>query len=272
MKSFLRNDRGMSMVEVLMALGFTGILAAVLVNLSEQQNKQHKKALVDSETIEVYSQFNRVISRADSCGATFVGMQVGDAVNEFRYDFNENAEAFATVRMPFRGTKLILASMELLKDQDGDDIYDTFPLTSQLTDQDGDGIYETPLTLKSQNFVKTQPEIRKQDGIVVLEVVLQRPGTSQGAKTITKFFEVPAVIGEGKIDHGPVAQAVIDNCKGTPVDTDKCIASFDNFECAPSGSEASYLIQSHDGLMGYCFDKSPSSPQDSYILHCTTAK
>ena len=271
MKSVLRNDRGMSMVEVLMALGFTGILAAVLINLSEQQSKQHKKALVDSETIEVFGQFNRVISRAESCNATFTGLQEGDSLSEFRYDFDENADPFAATRRAFRGTKLILVSMQILK-PNADGLYESFPVSETVSDKDGDGYYETPEVIKSEKSVPLTPPRKFQKGVAMLEVVLQKPTGVLGGKLLTKYFEVPASIGLGSLAYGADAQATIVACVGTPADADKCIASFDTFECAPSGQEETAMIPHKTDLMGYCFDKTPTTDEQSYILHCTTAK
>lgn len=243
---FQKNDNGFSLVSVMVSIGLAGGLALFLMELSQQQSKQHKKAVVDSELIEIFGQFNRMISKADSCKATFVGLQRGDSFLEFRYSFDENAEPFAMVGKKFRNTNLTLVEMKLLEDKDNNRIYD--------------------------DYENAPDPLRVDNELVVLKVTFARPEGLSGAKQISKTFDVPVAIGSGEMVTGKNVDAVLASCKGDPVDKNKCIASFDTYECAQESDAEKEMIPTKNGLMGYCFDKDPEDKQKEYVLHCTTSK
>lgn len=248
----LSNEKGFSLVSVMVAIGLAGGLALILMELSQQQSKQHSKALVDSELIEIYGQFNRVISKAESCGATFVGLQRGDKVMEFRYSFDENAEPFAVVDdveldqggKPFRkGMKMQVVEMKLLADSNNNQIYDDY---------------------------ENDPDpLRVTDQVAVLQVTFRRPKNVIGARVIKKIFEIPVAIGEGEMSTGATPEIVQQSCETT---NDRCIASFDNYECVPDAEINNAVVPHKEGWMGYCLDKKPTNKQNEYILHCTTDK
>jgi hypothetical protein len=230
------NQKGMSLVSVLMAIGLTGVLSVILMNLMEQQGKQQKKALIDGETSEIFGQFVRIINQKTSCGATFTGLQKGDTLLEFRYSFDANQEPFAEVGKNFRGTKLILSAMKILTDAE--------VLTRNMT----------PLGKDPQGFTT-----------VVLEVTLDRPDGTLGGKSIKKIFDVPVAMGRGTIMKMSDPNAISSAC--TAATSDGCITDFDTGLCPANPQDA--MIDAATYWFAYCFDPTPASPADDVIIRCT---
>lgn len=234
-----KNQKGMSLVSVLMAIGLTGVLAVILMNLMEQQGKQQKKALVDGELTEIYAQFVRIINQKTSCGSTFIGLQKGDTFNEFRYTFDANQEPFAEVGKSFRGTKLILSGMKILTNAE---------VTSR-------GV--TPQGKDPQGFTT-----------VVLEVSLERPENTLGSKTVKKVFDVPVAMGKGEIVKMADPNAVSARC-ATISGGDGCMADFDTGICPSNPQDA--MIDAGAYWFGYCFDPTPPNASEDIIVRCTAS-
>lgn len=274
MFKLLRDSRGFSLVEVLIGFAMAGGLALVLVNLSEQQNKQNKKAMTDAEGVEILTQFNTMISRKSSCDATFFGQEEGTSLAEFRYNFDENADPYAQTRRRFRNTKFVLVSMQILKDEDevvtdGSKHYEVYPLVSKVSDADGDGYYETPAVIKGTTA--NAPSIKVQPGIVVVEVIFQKPSGTLGGDTVTKYYDVPAQIGEGSPVFSNLSKEdVRDQCIGDGT-SGKCIAT-DEYECASDDKALDYIEGEEGMFYGICFDPKSTSTTDRIILHCKTSK
>lgn len=231
------NQKGFSLVSVLVAIGLTGVLSMILMNLMEQQGKQQKKAMVDGELTEIFAQFVRIINQKTSCGATFTGLQKGDTFREFRYSFDVNQEPFAEVGKPFRGTKLVLKQMKILTDAE---------VTAHKI---------TPQGKDPQGFTT-----------VVLEVTLDRPDNTMGGKSIKKIFDVPVAIGKGTILKMADSNAIVTQC--TNLTTDGCIADFETGMCNTSNPEEAMEYAS-PFYFAYCFDPTPTSATDELIVRCT---
>lgn len=232
------NQRGMSLVSVLMAIGLTGVLAMILMNLMEQQNKQQKRALVDGELTEVYAHFVRLINQGGPCNATFTGLQKGDSLSEFRYSFDSNEEPFAEVDKNFRNTKLMLKEMKILTDAE---------VTAR-------GI----------------PVVGKVDGgstTVVLEITLQRPAGTLGGSEVKKTFDVRVAMGKGELIKMPDHNAVLAECVSST--GDGCIASFTTGECNLTKPQDE-MVDGTTFWYGYCFDPTPASAADDIIVRCKT--
>jgi len=232
------NNRGMSLVSVLMAIGMTGILAMILMNLMEKQSKQQKKALIDGELNEVYAQFVRIINQKNSCGSTFIGLQKGDSFQEFRYTFDPNQEPFAEVGKNFRGTKLVLSEMKILTD-------------SEVTQRN-----LVPLQKDSSGFTTA-----------VLEITLDKPEGTLGGSKAKKIFDVPVAIGKGSIIKMADPNAIVVKCSQMS-GGDGCIADFDSGVCPSNPNNA--MVGGGSFWFGYCFDPTPSSTADDIIVRCTS--
>jgi hypothetical protein len=235
----MNNEQGMSLVSMMVAIGLTGVLAVILMNLSEQQNKQHKKSLLDGELTEVYAQFNLVINQRDSCGSTFIGLQKGDTLKEFRYSFDANQDPFAEVGKPFRSTTLILKSMKILTDAE--------------------------MTAKN---IPIPPKDKQGYTNAVLEIVMEKPEGTLGGRENLKRFDVPVAIGKGEIIKMADPNAIESNCK-TITSNRGCIASFDTGICPNNAMDA--MVNAGIYYFGYCVDPKPSNPQEEIILRCTTS-
>lgn len=231
-----RNQKGMSLVSVLIAIGLTGVLGTILMSLMEQQGKQTKKAMVDGEMTEVYAQFVRVIVQKSSCDSTFIGLQKGDPVTEFRYTFDYDQVPFAEVGSLFRGTKLKLFGMKIL----------------------------TNAEVIARNMT---PVIKSPSGetVLVLEVTLERPEGVLGAKHIKKTFDINAVVGQGMLIKMADPNAIESAC--AQATTDGCIADFDSGLCTTPPQDA--MIDGGAYWFGYCFDPTPANPANDIIVRCS---
>jgi hypothetical protein len=235
----MNNQKGMSLVSVMVAIGLTGVLAVILMNLTEQQGKQHKKAMIDGELTEVYAQFVRVINQRDSCGATFIGLQKGDTLKEFRYSFDANQDPFSEVGKPFRATKLVLKGMKLLTD-----------------------------TEMTERQIPIPPKDKQGYTNAVLEVTMEKPAGTLGGREIRKTFDIPVAMGKGEIIKMADPNAIQANCK-TITSNRGCIASFETGICPSNPEDA--MVNAGIYYFGYCVDPKPSNPDEDIILRCTTS-
>lgn len=238
----VNNQRGMSLVSVMVAIGLTGVLAVILMNLSEQQAKQTKKAMVDGELTEVYASFVKVINSKSSCNATFTGLKKGGTLDLFRMDFDENLEPFAEVSKEdenifFRGTKLRLTGMKILTD----------------AESQGRGL---SVVTKGANGETT----------VVLEVTLLKPENTIGGREVKKTFDVNVIMGKGEIIKMSDPVAVADECSNR-TNNNGCIASFGSGECNKTNPE-SEMIPGGTYWYAYCFNPHPAAPADDIIIRC----
>lgn len=242
LNSLLRkNQKGMSLVQIMVGFALAGVLSVVMMNLMEQQNKQQKKALLSVEETEIFSQFVRVIGQRESCDATFTAFAKGQDLKEFRYSFDPNKEPFAVVGEKFRGTKLILEEIHILTDAE-----------------------------YMAKHEKTEGPIKSGTGAVVLSVriTLKRPAGTLGAPVVQKYFDLPVAMGKGEIIKMDSIEAVKTECLNT-TDNLGCIANLDTGVCDPNQNDWDDDIEY--GYYGYCLDPEPPSPQDEIITHCTGA-
>lgn len=233
----LNNQRGMSLVSVMVAIGLTGVLAVILMNLSEQQTKQTKRALVDGELTEVFAAFVKVVNQKTACNATFVGLKKGDEFVEFRFSFDENQDPFAEVDAFFRGTKLKLKKMKILTDAE--------------------------VISRGLQVVPKQPN---GSTTLVMEVTLEKPENVVGGKEVKKTFDVNVAMGKGEILKMADPVAVQDECNNRS-GGDGCIAGFDDGECNTT-NPAEEMVDGGTFWYGYCFDPTPASSTDDIIVRC----
>jgi type II secretory pathway pseudopilin PulG len=228
-----RNEKGFSLVSVLVALGLTGVLSVILMNLMEQQNKQQKKAIVDGELTEVFAQFTRVLNTKNLCRINFMGLKQGDSFNEFRMDFDPNKDPFAKVGDKFRNTKLTLTQMKILT--------------------------EAEVTSQGLEVAQTDSEGKT---TIVVELTLDRPAGMIGGKQVKKNFDVPVKIGHGQIIKLPSPSLVFSKCN--ELTGDGCIADFETGECV--GVNA--VVNAGNFSFGLCTDPTPVAGVQKIILNC----
>jgi len=162
---FLKNSQGMSLVSVMVAIGLTGVLSVILMKLSEQQANVQRRANLDQDFNEAITLFRSMIIKQDSCNATLQGVTIGSKIDELRFDYDTEKEAFAEVQSTgtyaeakkFRGTKLVLREMKV---------------------------------------TEAEPFAEK---IIQLVATFERPSKALGGTIISKKFEVPVNRGTGQI-------------------------------------------------------------------------
>ncbi len=180
----LRTNRGFSLVQVLIAIGMTGILSAILMNLTEQQTKQQKKAVVDGEMNEVITQIRSILSNEDSCNATLVN--------------KKRDQDFLRLMTTNKTGTLIYEEV----DGDPDEFFR------------GTKINFIGLRILSNNEVKSIQGLSPQTGVIVVQVELKKPDKLIGGRSIKKNFEVRVLYGtEGLVRDPLSATGVVTNCK-----------------------------------------------------------
>jgi hypothetical protein len=154
------------------------------MNLTEQQTKQQKKAVVDGEMNEVITQIRSILSNEDSCNATLVNKKRDQDFLRLMTTNKTGNLVFAEVGGGkndfYRGTKLKLIGLRIL----------------------------------SNSEVDKAEGLSSQPGVVVVQVELQKPENLIGGKTIKKNFEVRVLYGtEGLVRDQLSRTGVVTNCK-----------------------------------------------------------
>lgn len=242
-----KNQSGMSLAQVMIAMGLTGVLSIILMNLAEQQTKQQKSAMIAGETTEIFAQFVRIINTKASCEASFAGLKKGDSLVEIRYKFDDNEEPFAEVGKFFRGTKLKLKSMTLQTDTRYGE-----------THKNDDGTPKTPPT--KNNAGQT---------VVTLEITLEKPTKTLGGTNVMKIFDVPVTMGKGDLIKMPTTTAVETECTNT-TGGDGVIVDFSTGAACPPPTAASCMEGGGGFYFGMCVDPHPPDSADDVILGCTS--
>jgi hypothetical protein len=238
----LKTESGFSLVSVLVAIGLTGVLATILMNLSEQQARQQKKAMVDGELTEILTHFRSILSNAESCNATFMNKKKGQEIYRLLTSDDPNRDPFAEVseEIPFRGSKLLLTKMRLLTNNE----------------------------INDNEFYKTRG-IQAQDGVVVLEASFKKTGQNLGATDIKKHFEFRALYGvQRTVNHPSSETGVVTVCK-TKWGQNAFIQDLETGEKAVP--EENGVMAQGGEYTGMCVSPNENDPEAS-IINCITAK
>jgi hypothetical protein len=213
----------------------TGILATILMNLTEQQTKQQKKAVVDGEMNEVVGQIRSIFSNEDSCNATLVNKKRGKDFLRLMTTNNNGTIIFAEVgggeKDFYRGTKLKLIGLRVL----------------------------------SNNEVSKVEGLSVQTGVIVVQAELQKPKNLIGGKSIKKNFEVRVLYGsEGLVRDSLSATGVVTNCKSEfgPQSFIKDIKTGKALEPEEDG-----VFKAGLEFLGMCVREDETNPTAS-VIHC----
>jgi hypothetical protein len=229
----INNEKGISLVNVLIAIGLTGVLSVILMKLSEQQAQIQKKAVTDNEINEVVTLFRGMISKKDSCNATIQGLKLGNTFDEFRFDYDRNKPPFAEVSneddstkaAKFSNTRIIVREMKILSKQEVEDLKDS-------------NITYSPST-------------------VVLRVKLEKPGNNLGGKHTTKYFQIPASIGHGEWFLESTKEQIETGCSSLG-------GKIANIETGEDG-DSDDIVAISSGYIGYC---KIQDSNDDLVLGC----
>lgn len=236
-RKILSNKNGMSLAQVMIAIGLTGVLSLVLMQLSKQQAVQQKTALANSEINEILAQYLRVITKKDSCDATFAGLPKGAVLTELRYVFDATQDPFAEVNKKFRGTKITLTGMKIMTDAE----------------------------YKAAHNGSDPPDLGGGKTIISFEVILTKPSGIQGGSQFKKVFDVNVYMGKGSLLSAATSSIIESDCLTNT--GDGCIVNFDSGACCPTPVDC--MEGSDDtGWFGMCNDPTPPSSADNVVLGC----
>lgn len=233
----LKNEKGFSLVSVLVAIGLTGVLGLILMSLSEQQVKLQKKALVEADLADALNQIRVIMTKKTSCNATFVGKKKGQPVFRLLKDNDPDAPPYAEVSdtIPFRGTKILLTSLRVL------------------TDEEVQGLGRTV-----------------EEGVVILDAEFRRPGNTLGGQAFRKQIDLPVVYGQEELIYHPISESgVVSLCKSQhgPKAFIKSLSTGERANPEESGVYPRAL-----GFEGMCVIPDPlgQTYADSIVNHCLT--
>lgn len=234
--NFVTNFRGFSLVSVLIAIGLTGVLGMILLNLFDRQTQQQKKMLVDSELTEVINHIQTIMSKKESCNSTFMGKKKGQLLYRLLLNMDLSNPSFAEVGEPFRGTKIYMTRLKVLTDEE---------VTS----------LGRPL----------------EQGVVVIDAEFERPEKTLGGRVIRKQFDLRVVYGREEVITHPVNDTgVVSLCK-TDYGPTSFIKNLSSGERA--NPEESGVYPRGSNFEGVCVIPDPAGTTyvDSTINHCLTA-
>jgi hypothetical protein len=226
----------MSLVSVMVAIGLTGVLSVILMNLFDRQTQQQKKMMVDAELTEVYNHFQTVLSKKESCNASFMGKKKGQSIFRLLLTMNPDTPPFAEVDSPFRNTKIYLNSIRVLTDEE------VLAMGRQL-----------------------------EDGIVVIDAEFERPENVLGGKTLRKQFDLRVVYGKEEMITHPVNESgVVALCKDD-YGANSFIKSVKTGERADPEEDG--VFPNGGGFEGMCVTPDPigQTTPTSNINHCLTS-
>lgn len=237
---FYKNNKGMSLVSVMVAIGLTGVLSVILMKLSEQQANIQKKAQVDNDINEAIMHFRSVIMKKDSCNASFQGLKLGDSLSEIRYNYKIDQEPFAEVSketdpnkaVKFRNSKIILREMKIL----------------------------------TKNEIENA-KLKFDPAVIMLKVTFEKPSGTLGGKTTGEIFEIPASVGKGDLVSGDDQKIAYDKC----ISSGGKIADWDTLEIFETEADAlsKGVVNQGDLWFGLCVKEGRNSSEDM-ILQCIT--
>jgi len=117
----LSNDKGMSLVQVMIAAGLMGGLSLVLANMMEQFQKTKKTAAVNNDIVLLDSYIKKSMSNPEVCNATYVGLKRGEYLNTgIKLNPGSGTDVKYLVKLDnrFGSTPLYIGKMRFLTEQE----------------------------------------------------------------------------------------------------------------------------------------------------------
>lgn len=244
------NERGMSLVSVMVAIGLTGVLATIIMGLSEQQSKLQKKATIDAELGAALNHMQTILTNKESCNATLMGTKKGEEItilsNKSLADETKEPFAIVSADTPFRGTK----------------------------------VYWTGMRILTKEEIKEKFKREEEDGVVVVEVEFYRqkageensPNRTLGGNRFIKHYDVQVVYGsEEQITDNLSAEFVIEECHSKS--SQSFIKSISTYDKAIPESDG-VIGGGGSAYIGFCVtpDEGGKTSPESSILQCLTGK
>lgn len=240
-------SRGFSLVSVLVAISLTGVLSLILLNLSDQQNKQQQKAMLDGEINEAVTNLRSIFGNHDACFATLFNKRKGVSLTkvETKHD-DDRVPVYAHVSndIPFRGTKVFLTSLKISSDAE------------------------------VKEFEKHNPGFNVQPGAVLIQARFrkmvkrknkdEKSSSPLGGRVINKYFEVRVLYGHIFDVFSPISSnSVVQNCKSKGTNSYIQDPRTDR-RADPQESGVRYVVR---GYVGHCVVEDPYH-SESKIMEC----
>lgn len=117
----MKNQKGFSLIEVLIAIGLMGALSAWMMNIFTQQTKNEKTTATNMDIDSLGQEIRNVVANGDSCAKTFLGVdpnQVG-AITEIQKVLSDGSvqKRFQSGSKRVGNSGLLIASYDLKTDE-----------------------------------------------------------------------------------------------------------------------------------------------------------
>jgi type II secretory pathway pseudopilin PulG len=127
------NEHGMSMVEVMIGLSMAAVLSAIVMGNIQLQTKAQKKAVLDTNILEIRRLMQDFVGRKEPCNASFQGISKGQNIVFLKFKEDFSGGFFAKVGQEFKKTGVMIKSMKLLSVKEESDLYGISPLSTSGT-------------------------------------------------------------------------------------------------------------------------------------------
>jgi type II secretory pathway pseudopilin PulG len=142
---------GMSMVEVMIGLSMAAVLSAIIMGNIQLQTKSQKKAVLDTNILEIRRLMQDFVGRKEPCNATFQGVSKGENVLFLKFKEDFTGSYFAQIGKEFKKTGIMIKSMKLLSLKEESDLYGISPLSTSGTNT---GVGHAVLRVVLEKMVK----------------------------------------------------------------------------------------------------------------------
>lgn len=118
MKKLLKNSRGFSLAQVMVALALAGGLSVVIMKQLEMQTKANKKVQLDSNVADIKRLIQQFVTNPELCFNSFNGATRGKDILFLSTTSALDDKFFAKVDEEFQKTGMIIKAMKLLSIKD----------------------------------------------------------------------------------------------------------------------------------------------------------
>lgn len=249
------SQAGVGLMEVVVALGLSGVLVVVLMQLSKQQSDQQKSAMRNIELTEIQHKFVGMYSGQTACDATFGYVKMGETLNEFRVaEIQYDQPPFAEVGEPFQALKVYIEEMKVLSNAE---------INTLIASGKYPGVSPVAPSTAQANIGHADIQFR---------VKFNRGSKGGiGSQITQKIFTIPVIMGKKSVEEGMDANQAKVKCHnlgGFVVDPDTLIAS-DNYnnEAIDDGAE-----ENGPKMEVNCLVVDTNNVDDMSILKCRANK
>src|SRR6478735_2525981 len=107
MKTLLKNQRGDSLVAVVVALGLAGVLTVVVMNNMSMQTKANKTSEIQNNLNDFKRLMQDFVGRTEPCQASFRGISRGEDILALKQKITYTGAPFAQVGTEFQKSGFI---------------------------------------------------------------------------------------------------------------------------------------------------------------------